>query len=226
VSLEFESRLPQRRSESRLARRRGRGANILTVVAAALCVGLLIAFIAMPLLGFKVYLITGGSMEGTIPRGALVLSRTVPVASLQTGDIITFVPPEHSAPVTHRIISVEQGPDDSHVLQTKGDANKSADPWRFTLDGPTQARYLAHIPYAGYALASFSITIVRAIIFSLAGLVGIMLVFLHLWRRAGEDRWIGGPRTEAAVAERAVTLDFQPLRRIDRLNARKRVLLR
>jgi signal peptidase len=182
--------------------------------------GLALGFVAMPLLGMKAYVITGASMSGAIERGALIFSKTVPVSSLKEGDIITFCPPGATAPVTHRIASIGHDPAGEPVIQTKGDANRAGDPWRFTLDQPTQAKYVTQIPYAGYLVAAFSINMVRAVLFAVAGLIGIVMIFRHLWRRTGEDTSVGEQGPAAPVVEEI--LDPQAFRRVDRLKARRR----
>lgn len=107
------------------------------------------------LLGFDRYVITGGSMSGTFERGTVVYERQVPIADLEVGDIITYVPPQDSGihePVTHRILSISDDPavEGGRVLRTKGDANASADPWTFTLASAVQPRVEGWIPGIGW----------------------------------------------------------------------------
>ena len=110
------------------------------------------------LLGYERYVIVSGSMEPTIPVGAVIYDEVVPVDDIETGDIITFVPPPEYGiddPVTHRVIEISiAGENTSHpgarLFQTKGDANEDPDAWKMVLDGPDQARYVRHIPYVGY----------------------------------------------------------------------------
>ena len=215
-----EQSVTRRRGQKKRDRRERRQTVVLTVVAGLIFSGLALGFVAMPFLGMKAYVITGASMSGAIERGALIFSKTVPVSSLKEGDIITFCPPGATAPVTHRIASVGYDPAGEPVIQTKGDANQVADPWRFTLDQPNQAKYVAQIPYAGYLVAAFTINIVRAALFALTGLIGIVTIFRHLWRRTGEDTLVGERGPAASVTEEI--LDPQAFRRVDRLKARRR----
>ena len=137
-------------------------------------------------LGLQRYVITGGSMTGTIAKGSLVYARLTPVPDLRQGDIITFTPPDSSGPVTHRILSIKlQG--GKRVFQTKGDFNEASDPWTITFPQPEQARYVFHIPYAGYVLALLSLRLVRMLAIGLpALLIGISLLW-SLWVSAGEE---------------------------------------
>ena len=68
------------------------------------------------LMGYQRYVLVGSSMEPTIHRGSLVFDEIVPVAQLRKGDVITYVPPGHAQPITHRLISVK------HPKQLKGRA--------------------------------------------------------------------------------------------------------
>ena len=71
---------------------------------------LALAFLLPAAFGLQRYVITGGSMEGTYDLGSVVFEESVPVADLQVGDVITYVPPADSGIdtlVTHRIIAID-----------------------------------------------------------------------------------------------------------------------
>src|SRR5438270_10973379 len=116
------------------------------------------------LFGYERYVITGGSMTGSIDRGSVAFDQVVPVKQLAVGDVITYDPPA-GAPVTHklthRIVWIGRGRDGSPAYRTKGDANAKADPWTFELHRRTQARVAFHVPYVGYVLSALSIRWVR-----------------------------------------------------------------
>jgi len=149
------------------------------------------------LMGLQRYVIVGGSMTGTIPKGSIVYSRIVPVEQLKSGDIVTFVPPGYTAPVTHRIVGVTTGTDGSRIFQTKGDFNKVADPWKVNFVESSVARYAFHIPYLGYALAAFSIPLVRVLLIALPALMISLSILWSMWRSADE----GMRRHHAATRE-------------------------
>jgi signal peptidase I len=158
-----------------------------------------VAAVVLLVLGFRVYVITGGSMTGAIPRGALAIDRSVPVSSLGIGDVITFRPPETTSIVTHRIIAVDRMPSGSPVFRTKGDANEATDPWQFVLDRPAQAKCIAHIPYLGYAFAALSLRPVRAVLIAVPLLALVFSLFMSTWKGAGEIA--RRRRTGSAVTE-------------------------
>jgi signal peptidase len=159
---------------------------------AALAVTAAVAALALApaALGLQRYVIVSGSMTGTYDRGTLVLDEVVPVAELRVGDVITYRPPRGAAIdhlVTHRIASIGRDRPGTVVYRTKGDANPVADPWTFTLPGPSQARVRAGIPYAGYALAALSRRDVRLGVIALPAALIALASLLALWRRLGEE---------------------------------------
>lgn len=114
--------------------------------------GLAALFLVPKALGYDVYVITTGSMRGTVDPGGLVISQRVPTAELAVGDVITYAPPESSGVknlVTHRITAI--GPDRLGITsyRTKGDANAAVDPWTFTLLDDVQPRMRWSVPLLG-----------------------------------------------------------------------------
>ena len=157
-----------------------------------LCTGALVAVVAAVLVpalfGLQRYVITGGSMTGTIPKGSIVYARITPVGQLKVGDIITFTPPGDSTVVTHRIIAIEPGPDGHPAFSTKGDFNEAADPWNpVTLNEPRQARCVFHVPLLGYVLAALSARSLRLALIGLPALLIAISLLWSLWREAGEQ---------------------------------------
>lgn len=141
-------------------------------------------------LGFQRYVITGKSMTGTIDRGSLAYDEPVPTSQLRVGDVITYTPPATAGPkgrVTHRIVWIGHH-HGRPVFQTKGDANRIRDPWKFTLPHATQARVAFHVPYIGYAFSALSIRWVRMLVIGLPALLIALTVLAGLWRDAGSAR--------------------------------------
>ena len=158
--------------------------SVLCVAVAALVV---LGILLPAVLGLQRYVITGGSMTGTIDKGSVVYARLTPVGQLKVGDIITFVPPGYPSPDTHRIISITPGKGGQRVFRTKGDFNKTADPWQITFPQAMQARYFYHIPYLGYLLAVLSIRAVRMLLIGLPALVIALSLLWSLWHSAGDE---------------------------------------
>lgn len=146
----------------------------------------LVGVLVVPaLLGYERYVITGGSMEPNIPRGSISYAEEVPVDALRKRDVITYVPPGHTRPVTHRIREI-QTDDGRRVLQTKGDANRSPDVRLFSLTRPTQARYAFHVPYLGWGFMALAQPLTRFLLLGVPALLVALFVMRSLWREGGE----------------------------------------
>jgi signal peptidase I len=137
-------------------------------------------------LGLKRYVIEGGSMAGSVPRGSIAYERAVPVERLRVGEVITYV--HDGERVTHRIVWAGRRHDGQRVFRTKGDANATPDPWRSVLPGGEQPVVRFHVPIAGYALAALSIRGVRMVVIGLPALVIAVATLAGAWRprAAGE----------------------------------------
>ena len=80
--------------------------------------------------GYMMFRVVRGSMEPTIPTGALLISHETDIASIQMGDIVCFQTQEAEIwgkIITHRVVEVLNGTDGSILLRTQGDANLVAD---------------------------------------------------------------------------------------------------
>lgn len=147
-----------------------------------------IGFILPAAFGMERYVIAGGSMTGSISRGSVVFEEVVPVADLQVGDVITYMPPADSGIdnlVTHRIVSIQ-----GDAYRTKGDANPKSDPWTFELTAATQPRVVAHVPAVGYAILALQDPDTRKLVIggpaALVALFALKDLLLGLRRRKDE----------------------------------------
>jgi signal peptidase I len=162
--------------------------KLLTIGCAAALVFVLLAILLPSLLGLQRYIITGGSMTGTIAKGSVVYARITPADQLKVGDIITFHPPGCATAVTHRIIAISADVSGARTLSTKGDFNKSADPWNpIVLNEPTQARYVFHVPVLGYVLAALALRNVRLLVIGIPAVLIALSLLWSLWHEAGEE---------------------------------------
>jgi signal peptidase len=92
----------------------------------------------------NIYVVRTGSMSPSILPGDAVLD-TSAKAPVHRGEVITFRLPS-SGLVTHRVHAVR-----GDVVSTKGDANRTADPWRIAPDQIVGT--VRHtLPRVGYAL--------------------------------------------------------------------------
>jgi signal peptidase I len=169
-----------------------RFARVLGTIGTGVALVLAALMLLPPLFGLHRYVLFGSSMEPTIHRGSVIFDRVVPVSSLRVGDIITYTPPPGAQgpvahPVTHRIIWVGRDRFGARAFRTKGDANRVADPWRFTLHARTQPRETFAIPYVGYAIAALSLKPVRMALIGVPALLIALGILVSLWQDAGEE---------------------------------------
>lgn len=175
-----EHTAPQTRPFASMAR----GAfGVLLMVVTLAVVG---AILVPPLLGYHEFAIRGGSMEPTIHRGAVAYAEDVPVSALRERDVITYTPPGHTQPVTHRIVGItrpqkREGP----VFRTQGDANAKADLRTFRLDQPTQARYAFSVPYLGWVLIYLENPLFRILALGAPALLVAVRIMGSLWKEGG-----------------------------------------
>ena len=153
------------------------------VVLAAIVLVLAAGF-APTLLGLHRYVLTGSSMEPALHRGSLVFDEEVPVASLRVGDVITYVPPGMTRPLSHRITSVEvRGA--RRLFRTRGDNNPVADPAEFSLPHATQARVRFSIPYAGWPFIAMSRPGLRVWLIAVPAFLLAFWALASVWREGG-----------------------------------------
>jgi signal peptidase len=171
-------------------RRLGTAAKASGAVLIACAVVLGASMLVPSLLGYQRYVITGGSMTGTFGRGSIVYDKVVPTSELKVGDVITYTPPPLAQihhPITHRIAASWRDEHGARFFRTMGDANRTTDPWAFTLHHARQARVSFHLPYLGYAIAALNVRVVRMLVIGLPALLIALAALLSLWRDTGRQ---------------------------------------
>lgn len=99
--------------------------------------------------GYRIFYVTSGSMEPTIPVASVVLVERQD--EYQMGDIITFSQPGRDNLVTHRIVDItQQGRVQSFT--TKGDANNTDDN-QLIPSMNVHGKVLYYVPYLGELVA-------------------------------------------------------------------------
>ena len=148
------------------------------------------------LLGYQRYVITGGSMSGTFEKGSIAFERTVPVAALEVGDVITYMPPADAGVdnlVTHRITEITTAEDGTPLLRTQGDANVDVDPWTFQLVDEVQPVVSFTVPYLGYVFMALADPAVRILV------IGVPAALVALRSLADLVRALRGERRPAGA---------------------------
>ena len=148
--------------------------NAITAATFALLFAICLGFAAIRVLGLGTYIVTGGSMEPNIHKGALVLVEPVSPDEVQIGDVITFQ--QYDQTTTHRVIAITKTAQ-GLTFKTKGDANVVADPEDKSFLGAVGI-VRATVPVVGYIAASVQAywrlvltLLAAAIFFSCAGVL-------------------------------------------------------
>jgi signal peptidase I len=129
-----------------------------------------------------------GSMTGTIDVGDVAVVTPLPVSEVHTGMIISYhIPVDDHRLVSHRVIGVEHAADGTVTVQTKGDANEAADPWKATLKGGTAWQVRAVVPHVGTMIQWLRAPIVsQALVYGAPALLAGWLL-LSIWRPSAEE---------------------------------------
>jgi signal peptidase len=143
--------------------------NILSL--AILIIGLAItAVFAIPLLklpgGYQVVIVRSGSMEPTIPTGAVAFFK--PESEYQADDVIAFhvENEDERYAVIHRAVEKTTDEDGKTAFVTKGDANESKDAVKTPVENILGTVFY-HIPVVGYVVSWIQTTTGRIVLIGL-----------------------------------------------------------
>ncbi len=168
------------------------------VLLVAICLLTIALGRVLPLTGRTTLAVAGGSMEPAIHLGSAIVVEPVDPQSLAVGDVVSLRSGPNRAMFSHRIIRVVVR-DGTVWIETKGDANATADP-SLTPAGQVIGRASATIPMAGYLIALLS---------SLHGIVFVVSLGLVLILAASlveglvpERRRSAGPSRQAEPVSR------------------------
>jgi len=155
----------------------------LTVTLAVLAFGLLA--VGPHVLNYRTMTMLTGSMTGTINVGDVEIVTPLPVDQVTPGMIIAYhIPIDDHHLVTHRVLTVEHGTDGAVTVQTKGDANDAADPWKAILQGHTAYQVRAVIPHLGHLIQALRTPVIsQALVYGAPTLLAGWLL-LSIWRPA------------------------------------------
>jgi signal peptidase I len=182
---------PAEDTRSTAGRLAGRAAQLLGRVAPWLVRGVvglavlvfLVLAVGPHLLGYRTMTMLTGSMSPEIDPGDVTIVTPIAVSDVTEGMVITYHKPiDDRSLVTHRVVSVETGPDGSVQVQTKGDANKAIDPWTASLQGDTAYEVRAVIPELGHLIQLLRAPVLtQALVYGAPALLAGWLL-LTIWR--------------------------------------------
>ena len=98
--------------------------SVVSTILVVLVVLAAIFLMGSRLIGYRVFNIVSGSMEPKYSVGDLIYVKEVDPATIQPGDVITFVLNEDLVVATHRVTRVDA---EKQHFYTKGDANETED---------------------------------------------------------------------------------------------------
>lgn len=138
--------------------------------------------------GYRTMTMLTASMAPEIDPGDVTIVTPIAISEVTEGMVITYHRPieDHSL-VTHRVISVETGPDGTVTVQTKGDANEAADPWTATLEGDTAYEVRAVIPELGHLIQALRAPVVTQALLYGAPTLLVGWLLLTIWRPARDE---------------------------------------
>ena len=140
------------------------------------------------LLGYRTMTMLTSSMSPEIDPGDVTVVTPIAISEVTEGMVITYHKPieDHSL-VTHRVVSVVNGPDGTVQVQTKGDANTAVDPWIATLQGDTAYEVRAVVPELGHVIQALRAPVVSQLLLYGAPALLVGWVLLTIWRPTSED---------------------------------------
>jgi signal peptidase len=135
------------------------------------------------LLGYRTMTMLTASMAPEIDPGDVTVVMPIALPEVTEGMVITYHKPiDDRSLVTHRVVSVEAGPDGTVQVQTKGDANPAVDPWTATLQGDTAYEVRAVIPELGHLIQALRAPVVTQVLLYGAPALLAGWLLLTIWR--------------------------------------------
>jgi len=192
VTLPPEVDLALAAARNRVEQLRPMASRVLPWLVRGLVVTAVVAFgflaVGPHVFGYRTMTMLTGSMAPEIEPGDITVVTPLAVEDVTAGMVIAYhIPIDDHRVVTHRVVAVERGLDGSVTVQTKGDANEAADPWKATLQGDTAWQVDAVVPEVGHVVQALRTPVVSmALRYGAVALVAGW-VLLSIWRPTPAD---------------------------------------
>jgi signal peptidase len=118
-------------------------------------------------------------MEPELNVGGVLVTKPATAETIKAGDIITFHSPLNNEVTSHRVIAIQNSI--SLRFQTKGDANRNADPY-FVTAANLVGKGCFHLPYFGYVAQFIKTKQGFLLVICLPGLAVIIMEMIKIWR--------------------------------------------
>ena len=168
---------------------------ILLVLVLIVLVSLAVARLVPAATGAPTFVVGSGSMEPALPIGSVVVDVRVAAADLREGDVVSLKAGPQQAVFTHRILRLVER-NSAEWIETKGDANATADPSIIPATAVT-GRVAAVIPYLGYPIQLLSSLAGVAFLLSVA-MVTLLAAWLLETLQDDQRAWVRRRRLEQA----------------------------
>jgi len=182
------SHVTPRTAPNRVVRGVRAGARIAGTAALVVAVAALLGLGVGPRLGFyRTLTVLSGSMRPAFAAGDVVIVTPEPLREVRAGQVITYAIPiaDHHVE-THRVVRVVRG-GEHPIVVTKGDANRTADPWKAELGGTEVWRYRFRIPMLGRAIVALRDPLVHKLTVLLLPALLALYGLARIWRRRPDE---------------------------------------
>ena len=157
--------------------------RLLDAALAAAVLALLLAVVGPRVFGYQARIMLTSSMCPVACPGDVLVNVPEHVSQIRVGQVLTYHAPVDGEPlVSHRVIAVDRTPDGYTIVQTQGDANAAADPWKTEVIGSTVYRLSFVLPWLGKPVNAL-----RGPAGHLAAYLGIAALLAYgvarIWRR-------------------------------------------
>lgn len=163
--------------------------------------------------GYKPFIVLSGSMESSIRKGDLVITKMIDPSTLKENDIIAFRDVEGTV-TTHRIIELVENEGINYFV-TKGDNNTTQDLNLVEYDD-VEGVYIGRIPNVGNLMNSFADPMV--IVIMVAGITVIFAVGFMISNKRSSDK----EREEFLEYKRQKEAELQKNSKLVRPSAKKK----
>lgn len=133
------------------------------------------------LLAYRTLTMLTGSMTPTFPTGSVVVATPEPASALRPGQVLVYrIPVQDHRVVSHRVVSVTPAGTGLRVV-TRGDANRSVDPWTAQIEDRSVYRARFAVPYVGRLIRVLRSPLVLLLVARVVPAGALAWFLLALW---------------------------------------------
>jgi signal peptidase I len=139
--------------------------------------------------------VLSGSMRPAFAPGDTIFVTPERLRDVRVGQVITYsIPVDDHHVESHRVIRILKRGDDPVVI-TKGDANRSADPWRAELHGKVIWVERFHVPMLGRLVLWFRSPLFHKLTVFVLPILLAAYGLLRIWRAPSKDGPVNAPES-------------------------------